>query len=281
MNHTLQIQTTCPVKAQNAGQFISRGDAMHPTRILSSHELIFVIQGKLEMWEANAVFHLVEGDTLLLFAGHEHGSVQAMPPDLKFYWIHFEIESEPTPLNAGAGEAFNPTASVPQWAHLHRPETLERLFRMFINEQETGTLFPPSANMLAMLMLLEVAHNQKAKTNTGKLNTIATWAHSYIRMNFDRPISAGKVAAHLGYNVDYLGRVYRDAYGCTLTEAIHRRRIEQASAYLLNSHQSIGEIARHCGFSDTDYFRRIFKRHMKVTPTEYRQENSPLHVTTH
>jgi AraC-like DNA-binding protein len=107
------------------------------------------------------------------------------------------------------------------------------------------------------------------------------WAYSYIRMNFDRPITASKVAEHIGYNVDYLGRVYREAYDCTLTEAIHHRRIQKACDYLLNSNLNVSEIAVNCGFNDPDYFRRIFKRYMKITPSEYRDENSALHVTTH
>src|SRR5690606_36106166 len=111
------------------------------------------------------------------------------------------------------------------------------------------------------LMILEVAKQAKGSVNTDDLSAVAMWAHSYIRMNFDRPITASKVAEHLGYNVDYLGRVYHESYDCTLTEAIHRRRIDKACQYLLNSRLTIGQIALNCGFNDSDYFRRIFKRY--------------------
>lgn len=281
MHNELEIHISCPVKAQNAGLFISRGDAMHPTRIIESHELIFVIQGCLDMWEEDEVFHLSEGDTLHLFPGRKHGSIKDMPPELKFYWIHFEIEDGSDSLLQENGETLNPITKLPQTAHLSRPDALERLFRIFINEQETGNLYPTSANYLTMLMLLEVAQQARAKIHSEDLSAVAMWAHSYIRMNFDRAISASKVAEHIGYNVDYLGRVYREAYGCTLTEAIHRRRIQKAGKYLLNSNLNISQIASDCGFNDPDYFRRIFKRYMKVTPSDYRSENAPLHVTTH
>jgi hypothetical protein len=61
---TLSLRTYCPLKAQNAGLFISRGAAMHPTRVIDSHELIFVKQGELDMWEGEQVFHLQAGQTL-------------------------------------------------------------------------------------------------------------------------------------------------------------------------------------------------------------------------
>src|SRR5258708_16708072 len=87
----LVLSTTFPVKAQNAGLFISRGSAMHPTRIIGSHELIFVKQGELEMWEGDQVFHLEGGQTLHLWPGRQHGSTKPMEAALQFYWIHFQV----------------------------------------------------------------------------------------------------------------------------------------------------------------------------------------------
>ncbi len=277
----LSLKMHCPVKAQNAGLFISRGnDTKHPTRVINSHELILVKQGELDMWEEEQDFHLEPGQTLHLWPGRQHGSHKIMPPDLKFYWIHFEIEAAGNDDFASHGaEPFSSVINVPQVAHLCQPERLERLFRLFLDEQETGMLHPLSANMLTLLMLMELTEHFKASEDN--LNVVATWAHTYIHVNFDRPITSSKVAASLGYNTDYLGRIYRQTYGCTLTEAIHRRRVHKACDYLLDSNLTISYIAHRCGFSDTDYFRRIFKRVTQITPSEYRDENSRLHVNTH
>ena len=278
----LQLQMTCPVKAQNAGLFISRGNAMHPTRIIDSHELIFVIQGELDMWEEDEIFHVPTGQTLHLWPNRTHGSTKPMPPDLIFYWIHFELESKINKISPFNNETLDPIFILPQSVQLPHPEILERLFRIFLNGQETGTLRPVSANLLILLMLTEIAQQSRMKTvDTSQLNIVASWADTYIRMNFDRPITAGKIAEALGYNVDYLGRIYRQSYDCTLTEAIHKRRIRKACDYLLNSKLTIDQIALNCGFNDSDYFRRIFKRQMQITPTEFRDENSRLHIITH
>ncbi|NLF76088.1 MAG: AraC family transcriptional regulator [Chloroflexi bacterium] len=276
----LKILMGCPVKAQNAGLFISRGGVMHPTRVIESHELILVIQGQLDMWEEDQVFHLEAGQTLHLWPGRRHGSTVPMPPDLKFYWIHFEVRDVDSIDPHGTGEALS-TINIPQVVSLPRSEGLERLFRIFLAEQEIGALHALSANLLAMLMLIEVGYQTREIHDTEGLNVVATWTHTYIRMNFDRPITASKVATALGYNVDYLGRIYHQTYGCTLTEAIHRRRIDKACDALLNSNLTICQIATNCGFVDPDYFRRIFKRYMQMTPTEYRDENARLHVITH
>ena len=249
--------------------------------MIESHELIFVIHGELDMWEDEQVFHLEAGQTLHLWPGRRHGSTIPMPPDLKFYWIHFEVREFDNVEFNSPGEILGTTANIPQVVSLPRPEALERLFRIFLAEQEIGTLYALSANLLTTLMLVEVGHQTQEIDETEGLNVVATWTHTYIRMNFNRQITAGKVATALGYNVDYLGRIYRQTYGCTLTDAIHRRRVNKACEELLNSNLTISQIASNCGFSDPDYFRRIFKRYMQTTPGDYRDENARLHVMTH
>lgn len=278
----LSLRTGCPLRAQNAGLFISRGAAMHPTRVIDSHELIFVKQGELDMWEEDQVFHLEAGHTLHLFPGRQHGSTKPMPLGLRFYWIHFEIEEHPGRNERRSGDLFAQTIKVPQVARLTQPERLERLYRTFLEDQETGALHPQAANLLTMLMLVEVAQSlEERPSDPVEQNVVATWAHTYIRINYDRPITTSKIAEALGYNADYLGRIYRKVYGCTLTEAIHRRRVSVASDYLMDSSLTIEQIAQKCGFTDPDYFRRIFRQYMQIAPGEYRKEYSRMHVNTH
>ncbi len=273
----LHLLLSSPLKAQNAGLFISRGNgAIHPTRVISSYEIIFVIQGHLDIWEEGEQFHLEAGQILLLFPGRKHGGSAPMPPDLKFYWLHFEIEEIDSKPSIGGGLMI-----LPQTTTLARPENMERIFRFFLSEQESGKMSPVTADLLTLLILNEVSHQTQETPSEDEVNVVATWAHSYIYTHFDQSITASKVAAALGYNVDYLGRIYRQTYDCTLTDAIHQRRIQKACKHLLNSNLTISQIATICGFKDADYFRRIFKRTMKISPGEYREEYSRMHVMTH
>lgn len=255
---------------------------MHPTRVISSHELIFVKEGTLDMWENERAFHLEAGQTLHLWPGRQHGSTKPMPLGLKFYWIHFEIDDSPGTRDHESGEAFTPFIKVPQVQSVARPERLEHLYRMFLDDQETGTLTPYTANLLTSLMLAEVAQTQEDKAVVSQnVKAVATWAHTYIKLNYEKSITAGKIAELLRYNPDYLGRIYAEAYGCTLTEAIHQRRIHVACQYLLDTEMTIEQIAAKCGFADPDYFRRIFRRYMQTTPGKYRRSFTRIHVNTH
>lgn len=275
----LHLNIISPIRAQNAGLFVSRGLAMHPTRVIDSHELILVKDGCLDMWENEQEFHVEAGQSLHLWPGRQHGSTKPMPPDLRFYWIHFVLDDvETTETNS----TYIPFMRMPQHKTISEPERIERLFRIFLEDQETGALHPYAANLLTTLMLVEVARSKDVPAvNESDLKTIAMWANTYIRLNYDRTITAGKIAFELGYNADYLGRIYRQVYHCTLTEAIQKRRVHVACHYLLDSEMTVEQIAEKCGFSEPDYFRRIFRRHMQTSPVAYRKQYAHIKINTH
>ena len=277
-DNSLKLNLFSPIKSQNAGLLISRGQGIHPTRIIESHELILVKSGILELWEEDQNFVLEAGQTLHLFPSRRHGGTGTFPKGLEFYWIHFEIHNEPLPNFNTSTDNIN----IPQVNRLRRPEKLEALFRYFLDSQETGDLSQESANLLVQLMLVEVANaTAQDGSDSDKVNSLATMVHNYIWMNSEDEITTGQVAEALGYNPDYLGRIYRKIYGCTITQAIHKSRVVSACRLLMDSDMAIEEIARVCGFSDADYFRRIFRRYKHITPIAFRKINSRIYVNTH
>jgi len=48
--------------------------------------------------------------------------------------------------------------------------------------------------------------------------------------------------------------------------------LEKAKNFLENTHDSIAEISNKCGFSDANYFARVFKKSEGVSPTQYQQQ---------
>lgn len=273
--HSLKILGRLPLVPQNAGLFISRGDGIHPSRVINSYELIFVRQGRLGMFEAQRRFELGAGQTLLLWPGRKHGGTIPYPLGLSFYWVHFT-------LNPRIKKCRSPLLiSVPQTATLRRPERLTELFRRFLDDQESGCLTPATGAGLIIQMLNEVNQSFKnALTEHSSSIVLAARAEDYIRTHFDKSISTRDIARTLRCNPDYLGRIFRLAFGCTLTERLHQRQILKAKSLLMDSMFNVNEIAQACGFSDPVYFRRIFERHCDMPPLAFRKLYARVHVNT-
>lgn len=85
-------------------------------------------------------------------------------------------------------------------------------------------------------------------------------------------ISVTKVAAALGISVGHLSRVFKRTTGQSFERYLMVQRVEGAKRILLEPLTTIAEAAERCGFSDSAYFARVFRKITGASPSEYRNE---------
>jgi AraC-like DNA-binding protein len=271
--------------ASNGGLFVSRGEGVHPSRIIPSYELIYVKHGTLHLHELGVPYEVSAGETLLLWPGRQHGGTAPFAPDLQFYWVHFTAADAERRLPSGAqrepGATPESMLRVPQHARIERPDHLTGLFQRLLNDQEIYGVQPFPDGLTILLMLWEITRSHDAHAGAGGApQRLAASADRLIRTHFHEAICASSIADQLGCNADYLGRIFRSVYGRTLTDALHERRILYAATLLADGHLTIDQVARQSGFEDSGYFRRIFKRSKGMTPNAFRRLHLRLHVNT-
>jgi AraC-like DNA-binding protein len=267
----LVISTRSALSASNAGLFVAPRCGLHPERELASFELIFVRSGVLRLWENLDKFQISPGQTLILWPGRRHGPSAPYEPKTSFYWLHFELDS----ARSDPGVVVNQVAEVP------RPLRLVELFRRFLDDQENNDLEPNYAATLIKLMLLEIAHqdeSKQAKRLQPPARKLAATAQVAIGKRFREPITTSEIARTLHCNPDYLGRVYRETFGHSLTTGIHQARMHHAKNLLLLSSLNVKEISASCGYSNPDYFRRMFRRFFDMQPNQFRSLHPRQHT---
>ena len=80
----------------------------------------------------------------------------------------------------------------------------------------------------------------------------------------------GTIAGRVGVSRFHLARKFRERFGCSVGEYVHRLRVTRARHLLLHSDASLSHIAFATGFSDQSHFTRIFGRHVGTPPGRYR-----------
>ena len=80
-------------------------------------------------------------------------------------------------------------------------------------------------------------------------------------------------ANKLNFSVSYLTDLLKKEIGKTTKEYLQIEVMEKAKYKLLNSNDTINEIAFSLGFEYPQYFNRLFKSKIGMTPMEYRQFN--------
>lgn len=95
----------------------------------------------------------------------------------------------------------------------------------------------------------------------------------HILLNLNMPLSLSELADHFNIKPSNLANQFKHETGLTVTEFINKRRITEACYYLKNSDMPVGEISLHVGINDANYFSRLFRKQMDMSPLQYR--NSP------
>lgn len=96
-------------------------------------------------------------------------------------------------------------------------------------------------------------------------------AVDYIQQNFRSPISIDELANLCGYSVSHFHYTFKKEIGIPAIEFKNTLCIRHAALLLLDDHDyTIEQISSECGFSTAEYFRRVFKAFMGVSPREYR-----------
>ena len=96
-------------------------------------------------------------------------------------------------------------------------------------------------------------------------------AKEYIEENFRRDISLDDVSREVDISPYYFSKLFKQETGRNFIEHLTEIRLKNARDLLQNSQLSIKEICVQSGYSDPNYFSRIFKKYEGVTPSEFRE----------
>lgn len=95
----------------------------------------------------------------------------------------------------------------------------------------------------------------------------------YIENHYASPISLDTMAKEAGMNPKYFCRFFRSITHQTPLDYVNYYRIEQAAQMLLSTDLSVTDIGMECGFNDSSYFVKVFRKYRGLTPNQYRKAN--------
>lgn len=99
--------------------------------------------------------------------------------------------------------------------------------------------------------------------------------HDFIAAHYDQPLNFSLIAQAMNYSQSYLTKTFLQEYNCTPMRFLNQLRLQKACQLLIhNPLLSINQIAELSGYEDQGYFSRTFKKHMGISPLQYRKKES-------
>ena len=108
--------------------------------------------------------------------------------------------------------------------------------------------------------------------NTGGLYGTDACARilEYIENNYTDTITLEQLAHISGMSKNGIIAMFKRLYGATPMKYINNLRLNKARELLKNTDLPISQLAYQCGFTDSNYFARVFKEQQGVSPRRFR-----------
>lgn len=94
-------------------------------------------------------------------------------------------------------------------------------------------------------------------------------ALEFIEENYQKSITLEQLAQISGLSAKYFCRYFRNILQKTPIDYLNHYRVERACFLLEENKLSITEVAYACGYNDSSYFVRSFKKYKGITPNQY------------
>ena len=97
-------------------------------------------------------------------------------------------------------------------------------------------------------------------------------AIQYMQQNFERNIVINELAGRYGMSPNYFSTMFKRETNQSAIAYLTKHRVQKAAWYLENTEESAVDISQRVGYEDSQYFFRVFKKTMGMTPLMYRKE---------
>lgn len=98
----------------------------------------------------------------------------------------------------------------------------------------------------------------------------------YIHSHYSEDISLEFLAKEFYISSCYLSHQFKEITGFTVTDYIQMTRVRNVQSLLINTRTPITDAASLCGFTSFSQFNRVFRKHIGISPSQYRREHQPL-----
>lgn len=128
--------------------------------------------------------------------------------------------------------------------------------------------------LLDLGMLLGIQLVQNITTPAPATGSRRELIEQFIRANSSKPIGLDDLAECVGLSAPRASELVKKLFGEGFNSLLIKTRIRQATKLLEHSAFNIETVAHRCGFTDSAYFHRVFKKSTGETPCQYRRRTA-------
>ena len=163
---------------------------------------------------------------------------------------------------------------------LFSKETIQQITpRLTVLSQKQG--FDSVLELFSILHDLSISRNMHTLSDAIFSNAELSYnsrridsAYEYMNQNFQKNITLTEVSKLVNMTDVSFSRFFKTRTGITFMDSLLELRLGHASRLLIDTTQSVAEVAYNCGFNNISNFNRLFKKKKGCTPKGFRESYS-------
>jgi AraC family L-rhamnose operon transcriptional activator RhaR len=139
-----------------------------------------------------------------------------------------------------------------------------------IRAQTPGYRVMAIGHFMQLVVILSRLYTRQPDAESMDLLRIGD-AIAHLETCYADPVTLPELARKACLSPRQFQRVFHTCMGCSPMEHLLSIRLRRARELLRTTPKPVTEIAYECGFSDSNYFARVFRQHCRQTPTAFRK----------
>ena len=266
------VDLSRPLLITSAGNIRPRTvDRFYTTRPhgQADYQLVYVANGCVHFY-FNDKERIVEKGNMVLFRPGDPQIYEVYPKEKgEFFWVHFTGYGVEEIL----AECGIPYGHKVFWAGVH--SDIRSMYCQMIRELQTkGTHYETILQMdLRHLLLLMNRHITDTPNTESAFQGEIIQAIGWFERHWREPISIEDYAVRNRMTPYWFRQKFKSFTGTTPAQYVINLRITNAMNLMENTDYSIEQIAEAVGYDNPSYFRRLFRKHMGISPSEYKKSH--------
>lgn len=162
------------------------------------------------------------------------------------------------------------TSILFRYVRNHQPEMLAQIEDDMDNVDYYMKCLEPKAMLETLNIIMDSLYENDQQKNTESVIHQVEQIHKYIEKNYYENVTLTFLAEEYHMDASYLSRVFSQKYGETVIAFLTRVRMEHAIELMKGQDKKLETISFLVGYDDYNYFSRVFRKKLGISPSEYR-----------
>lgn len=114
-------------------------------------------------------------------------------------------------------------------------------------------------------------HSLRPEEATVQTDVVVEAIRGYLEENYAGTISLSELSKRFFLAANYMNKRFKSRVGIPIMQYLENYRVAKAKEYLGNTEHSISDIAGMVGYSDANYFTRIFRKNCGISPGAFKK----------